>query len=133
MAQAHARSVAYDSNMRITCPVNYEPPVEDWAIKRWNEQKVRPEGSNPKWIPIGLSDTSTAVCIDLDPAPSGVVGQLIEDQGMCEPYELASGFNAFLDFLIDRVDRGILIYRDWHWVWMETDEPAYDWESMRKQ
>ncbi len=133
VVQAYARSAAYDLNMRITCPENYEPPAEDWAIKRWNEQKVRPEGSNSRWIPIGLSNTSTVVCIDLDPAPKGAVGQLIVDHGMCEPYELASSFDQFLVFLVDRVERGILIYRDWQWIWMETDDSTFDWDLMRKQ
>lgn len=128
MVDAHSRLVEYDASMRIDNPENYGPPNE-----YWDAQKVKPVGSSPMWLPIGLSNTSTSVYIDLDPAKQGTLGQLFKDSGMCEPSELAPSLGEFLEFLIDRVERGILIYRDWCWVWTETDEPAYDWQSMRKR
>lgn len=128
MVEKLAWSREYDAEMRLEYPDQYGPPFD-----YWDTQKVKPIAGNDLWIPIGLSNTSTTVCIDLDPAPKGVVGQLIVDHGMCEPYELASSFDQFLAFLIDRVERGILIYRDWQWVWTETDDSTFDWDLMRKQ
>jgi cell wall assembly regulator SMI1 len=128
MSQQHARLVDYNLGLSNRHPELYGP-----SNAHWDTQKVKPVAGNDKWVPIGLTDTSTAVYVDLDPAPLGTIGQLIKDDGMCDPMHLASGFDGFLAILIDRVERGILIYRDWQWVWTETDEPAYDWESMLRQ
>jgi cell wall assembly regulator SMI1 len=103
-------------------PGDLFPTYASW----WEDLKVCPVWWNQKWIPIGLSGTATSAYIDLDPAPKGTVGQLILDGGMQEARWIANGFNHYLELLIDRVERGLLIFRD-GWVWTETDETVFDW------
>jgi cell wall assembly regulator SMI1 len=96
---------------------------------RWDDLKIRPVWWNEKWIPIGLSGTMTTAYIDLDPAPKGTLGQLILDGGMQEARWIAEGLNHYLELLIDRVERGLLIFRD-GWVCTETDETVFDWSRI---
>ena len=95
----------------------------------WEELKVKPICGSEKWVPIGLSDTSTRIYVDLDPAPGGAVGQLMVESGMVEPEWIANSFNHYLEMLIELVARGALIFRD-GWIWTETDEPVYDWNRI---
>lgn len=92
----------------------------------WDDLKIRPVWWNEKWIPIGLSGTATSVYFDLDPAPKGTVGQLLGDGGMQDPQWVANGLNHYLEMLIDRVERKLLIFRE-GWVSTETNERVYDW------
>jgi len=95
----------------------------------WDELKCKPVYGNERWIPIGLSGTVSIVYIDLDPAPRGVVGQVMKDTGVLEPTCIAKGFDHYLEMLIERVERGALIFRD-GWIWTETDEHVTDWNRV---
>lgn len=97
-------------------------PVADAS---WDELKIAPVWWNEKWIPIGLSGTSTSVYFDLDPAPKGACGQLFEDSGMQEAFWYSNGFDHYLEQLIELVDTGLLIYQG-GWVWASTGELAND-------
>lgn len=100
-------------------------PVADPS---WDELKIAPVWWNEKWIPIGLSGTSTSVYFDLDPAAKGTFGQLIRDDGMQDAEWVCDGFDHYLELLIQRVESGRLAYRD-RWVFAATGEPVYEWNS----
>jgi cell wall assembly regulator SMI1 len=99
-------------------------PIRDSS---WSDLKIAPVWWNEKWIPIGLSNTPESTYIDLDPAPKGTLGQILEDGGTGDASWLSSGLNHYLELLIERVESGRLIFRD-GWVWTSTNEPVYDWD-----
>jgi cell wall assembly regulator SMI1 len=100
-------------------------PVADSS---WDELKIAPVWWNERWIPIGLSGTSTSVYFDLDPAAKGTFGQLIRDDGMQDAEWVCDGFDHYLELLIQRVESGRIAYRD-RWVFSATGEPVYEWNS----
>ena len=114
----------YCDETRVEIPEAFPSPEPFW-----NELKVKPMGGNDKWVPIGLSGTMSRIYLDLDPAPSGSVGQLMEESGTVEPTWLANSFDHYLEMLIERVARGALMFRD-GWIWTETDEHVYDWNRI---
>lgn len=97
------------------------------ANSKWDSEKIAPVWWNEKWIPIGLSGTPTSTYVDLDPAPQGTHGQLIDDSGMQEAVWLSSGLDHYLELLIERVESGRLIYRG-EWISTSTDE-SVNWEN----
>lgn len=97
-------------------------PVADAS---WDELRIAPVWWNEKWIPIGLSGTSTSVYFDLDPAPKGTRGQLFLDDGMQEAFWCSNALIHYLEQLIALVENGKLVYRG-GWVWTSTGELAND-------
>jgi internalin A len=95
----------------------------------WPTLKVWPGWFHPKWIPIGVSDTPSCVTVDLCPNPAGKLGQLLRDGGMGEPSVLADSLNGYLEFLIDRVERGVITYNE-GWFSVAEQAPVYDWENL---
>jgi cell wall assembly regulator SMI1 len=105
----------------------------------WDTLKVRPEWWNRHWVPIGLTNTTTTIYIDMQPAPLGVPGQVIQDGGMSDAGQLAPSLNDYLTHLIDHLDNGRLIYdlprggyidvltnkTAWWWFWLKK-APAKD-------
>lgn len=76
----------------------------------------------------------TRVYIDLNPAPKGVVGQLVIEHGMDEPRWIANGLNHYLEMLIDRVERKVLVFGD-GWELADPDQSVYgahgfDWNQL---
>jgi cell wall assembly regulator SMI1 len=92
----------------------------------WPTLKVWPGWFHPKWIPIGVSNTPSCVHVDLCPNPAGKHGQLLQDEGMGEPSVLADSLNGYLEFLIEKVEHGVLKY-DNGWVLAASGERVYDW------
>ena len=90
MAEQLVWAREYDEEMRLEYPDQYGPPCDFWGT-----QKVKAVAGNDLWIPLGLSNTSTTVCIDLDPAPQGAIGQLIVDHGMCGPMSWRADLTLF--------------------------------------
>ena len=37
----------------------------------WDDQRIRPMGGDPKWIPIGATNSRNNDLIDLNPGPAG--------------------------------------------------------------
>ena len=38
---------------------------------------VRPEYWNPRWVPVAYNGGGNLHCVDLDPAPAGIMGQMV--------------------------------------------------------
>jgi cell wall assembly regulator SMI1 len=76
----------------------------------WDDMTVRPEWWCDHWIPIGVTDTATSVHVDLLPAPKGIKGQLLIDNGMTEARVLAPSLTNYLTTMADRYEKGLIIY-----------------------
>ena len=124
-------------------------PIEDFAF--WKSQvdegmlmirgAVKPHTFSPHWIPLTSSNGDVIRYIDLDPAPGGRVGQIIEVDTECASYALiAQSLSALLsrhaarlqsgevkiehDCLVDNEDRG----EEWGmpaWL-LQTGSPVPD-------
>jgi internalin A len=95
--------VKFSKSDRERNPDNYPAP-QAW----WGDLKVQPVFWSPRWIPIGLSGTSSRIYVDLDPAPKGVAGQLISDAGMQDPKWMAPSFSDYLACLTEHLKSGRL-------------------------
>jgi cell wall assembly regulator SMI1 len=100
----------------------------------WDTLKVRPEWWNRHWVPIGLTKTMTTIYIDMQPAPLGVPGQVIQDNGMADAGELAPSLGDYLVHLIDHLDNGRLIYDASRGGYIDTltNKEAYWWFWLKK-
>lgn len=74
---------------------------------------VRAEWWNSKWIPIAYNGAGDLMCVDLDPAPSGEVGQVITFWHT-EPERLlvASSFQVWLQQFADALDQGDFVVEE---------------------
>jgi internalin A len=118
------------TDLRRSDPDGFFPLYEPW----WDDLKVKPVWWNEKWMPIGLSETPSSVYFDLDPAPKGTIGQLIKDGGMQEASVIATSLNHYLEMLIDRVERKVLVFGD-GWELADPDQSVYgahgfDWNQL---
>ncbi len=71
-------------------------PVRD---QTWDDLAIRPELWNKKWIPIGVTNTSSTYYVDLVPCARGTKGQLITDSGQLEAMLIAPSLNAWIEFM----------------------------------
>jgi cell wall assembly regulator SMI1 len=92
----------------------------------WDDLKIAPVWWSEKWIPIGHSMTGPSIYIDLDPAPKGTIGQLINDGGMQDAELISNSLDHYLESLIKRVESGLLIYRG-GWMWTATNDFVRAW------
>lgn len=74
-------------------PENFPKKSEAW----WRDLKVRPVWWHPSRIPIGYTNTSDHLFLDMKPGPAGVAGQMIADDGMMSPSVKATGLEQYLD------------------------------------
>jgi cell wall assembly regulator SMI1 len=60
-----------------------------------------------RWVPITDDGSGDHICIDMDPAPGGCIGQVIETNHEVGPLRvLASGFRQFLTQFADDLEAG---------------------------
>jgi cell wall assembly regulator SMI1 len=90
---------------RVSIPEVY-PEYTEW----WDDLVIHPHEWSPKWIPVGISSTPTAVSVDLQPGPKGNLGQLISDDLTCEGAVMAPSFNAYFQRLCDYLESGLLVH-----------------------
>lgn len=77
--------------------------------------KVRPQDMSYLWIPFATrlnAFTSAQLCLDLDPASSGVKGQVIAVADNMEKMVVANSFDAFFDWFISSLIGGDVIMND---------------------
>jgi cell wall assembly regulator SMI1 len=74
---------------------------------------VRDDWWSPKWIPFTHDGGGNHLCIDLDPAPGGSVGQVILMWHDDPRRELRAGsFGGWLSEFAARLERGELVYSE---------------------
>jgi cell wall assembly regulator SMI1 len=130
MVEAWRSKVRVSEKLRHQDSEGFFPSYEPW----WDAAKVRPVWWSSKWIPLGLSVTPQAIYFDLDPAPKGAVGQLLNDDGMQEASVIATSLNHYLEMLIDRVERKVLVFGN-GWELADPDQSVYgahgfDWNQL---
>jgi cell wall assembly regulator SMI1 len=86
----------------------YELPIraDDGVLARW---------WHDRWFPIAGDGAGNHLSIDLDPAPGGIVGQVIEyrhDDG-ARPL-VAPSLSAWFDLTADRIESGALVALEYH-------------------
>lgn len=134
----------------FNCWASLDAMVEEWSNRRsmaleldqndhylfpapdssWDRLKIKPVWWSERWIPIGLSNTATTVFVDLDPAPSGAVGQLIHHPGGGDIEVIASSLDEYFETLRARVEAGLLTY-DSGWVARGADcAGAFFWTDV---
>lgn len=86
----------------------------------------RPDGPiksdwwNPRWVPIASDGNCNLLCIDLDPAAGGTVGQVIESLYTAETRVLARSWGEWLAGLADALEGGLhRLTGHEHAVWLE--------------
>ena len=79
-----------------------------------------PELWNKKWIPIGLSSTSSSYYIDLMPCARGTKGQIISDSGMIEAILIAPSLNAWIEFVMQSFESGRFTAHPETGEWIDT-------------
>lgn len=69
--------------------------------------EVKSDWWNPKWIPIASNGAGDLVCLDLDPAVGGNIGQIISFWHMDEQREkLADNFKSWLQQFANDLENG---------------------------
>ncbi len=76
---------------------------------------VQPVWWCPGWIPVTHDGAGNGACIDLDPAPGGTPGQVVDFAHGPERRVLAKSFAAWLTQLAEDLESG-------RWRWSEDDE-----------
>lgn len=91
--------------------------VREWQLwQEWgrggNDRHTSPQGPvkadryNPRWLPVTWDGGSVNLCIDLDPAPGGVHGQLIYLDHL-DPQRVADdGWRVFLERYAEQLELG---------------------------
>lgn len=105
-------------NLRRLEPETGQQPDNDVEA----HQTVRLDWWNPKWIPIGDSKAGAVnLCVDMDPGPAGVQGQLIFWCGDdVEHLVIATSLQSHLDDLILRLEQGKVVYSPERFAWVDT-------------
>jgi cell wall assembly regulator SMI1 len=73
---------------------------------KWDDLAIRPELWNKKWIPIGVSNSMGAYCVDLVPCARGTKGQVIKDSGELGATLIAPSLNAWIEFVTQSLVSG---------------------------
>jgi cell wall assembly regulator SMI1 len=78
----------------------------------WDGLAVKPLLWNRKWIPIGISTGMCIGYVDTDPAPAGVMGQMLIDlgTGADDGEAVAPSLNSYLTALLDALEIGEILY-----------------------
>jgi cell wall assembly regulator SMI1 len=77
------------------------------------QEPIRNDWWHPKWIPLTYDGAGNHLCLDLDPAPGGNLGQIItmwHDDG--ERTVEAPSFRAWLEELVANLESGDYIYSE---------------------
>lgn len=84
---------------------------------------IRSDWWNPRWIPLTYDGCGNHHCLDLDPTPSGKVGQIItmwHDE--VEREVGANSFREWLEKLADELESGIYVFSQEQGSLIEVDE-----------
>jgi cell wall assembly regulator SMI1 len=95
----------------------YMCPQEE---ESWRDLAVCPGAWRPEWIPIGLSNTSAILCIDMAPCPQGTIGQLIQYSGETGGRLIARSFGHYMHALLGAIDDQRVIYSADEGEWVDA-------------
>jgi cell wall assembly regulator SMI1 len=106
----------------------YANPPED---ETWSERAVCPGCWRPQWIPIGLTNTSGRLYIDMTPCPKGTVGQLIQHSPEEEGEVLARSLNHYMHALLQAIADERVIYSAYkgRWLDVKSGEQLHVWKG----
>jgi cell wall assembly regulator SMI1 len=101
------------------------PPEEE----SWRDLAVCPGAWRPEWIPIGLTNTSAILCVDMAPCAKGTVGQLITYSGEDGGALMARSFGYYMHALLQAIhDERVSYWVDEGlWVDAKSREILYAW------
>lgn len=63
----------------------------------WQTGPIQPQWWHPKWLPFGMDRAGNFCCLDLAPAPGGIIGQIIDWDHETGPSHILT--SSFLDLL----------------------------------
>jgi len=82
------------------------PPDDDPRDADNLTDPVRHDWWNPRWVPVSYDGGGDLRCVDLDPAPSGIVGQVITFWHTVEDRDVvARNFREWLNAFADDLER----------------------------
>ena len=90
-----------------------EVAAEGWFEDRESEPEgpIKPVHWNRRWLPVTDAGSGNHFCVDLDPAPGGTVGQIIEFDHEVGPVRVvASGFGEWLARYASALESGRYAY-----------------------
>ena len=107
----------------------------------FDDSRARPEGPiravwwNPRWVPVTWDGGGDHLCIDLDPAPGGVPGQIIYFSHEVGPVAVvAAGWRAYLEGYAAALESGRLRFEGGELVAAtESAEPSYAPSNLNKR
>ena len=111
--------------------------VREWQMwQEWGRDGVRPchdspkgpvkaDRYNPHWLPVIWDGGGTNLCIDLDPAPGGLSGQVICLDHLDPKCVVAEGWRDFLERYATDLESGRLLFENGELVEAETQKSAW--------
>jgi cell wall assembly regulator SMI1 len=73
---------------------------------------IKPRNWNPCWLPVTDAGNGNFFCVDLDPAPGGVIGQIIWYDRVEGPVRVvANGFAEWVEQYATDLEFGRIVYR----------------------
>lgn len=94
--------------------------VREWQMwQEWGRDKccrcaapsdgpVKADRYNPRWLPVAWDGGAVNLCVDLDPAPGGVPGQMIYLDHLDPRRVAADGWRAYLERYAEGLETGRL-------------------------
>jgi cell wall assembly regulator SMI1 len=87
---------------------------DDGRLEGWKgkpEKGIRKDFWNPAWIPFTRDDGGNNLCLDMDPAKSGTVGQVITMWHDTEDRSIRfSGFTAWLENILSGLESEEIVF-----------------------
>jgi cell wall assembly regulator SMI1 len=118
----------------ITVPLySLDEMVREWQMwQQWRSEgnyhcPTSPEGPvkadryNPRWLPVTWDGGAVNLCIDLDPAPGGVPGQMIYLDHLDPQCVATEGWRAFLEQYAADLEAGRLRFEGGELVAADAD------------
>lgn len=103
---------------------------QEWSQKYSSDESVSSEGPikfirhNPRWLPVSWDGGGGNLCIDLDPGPQGVMGQVIYLDHLDPVCVAAVSWRTFLESFAERLESGRLRFGNEELSYGD-DDPEY--------
>ncbi len=94
---------------------------DPWSSNSEEQKEIKDLWWSRKWIPFGLDISGGSLCIDLDPGPTGLKGQIIDVSKFGPERVVAKSLIKFLEEQVMDIESGVI-----HW---EEDGKYFSRES----